>query len=77
MDDEEHAPPYHTNRDKWIIALVAGIVFFIVASPYFYGIVDNIMGLIGVHTATLGCPNIIGLVIQAIIYFLIIRILLN
>lgn len=65
--------PY-TNLDKWIVSIVAGFLFFILASPLLFKVISS-TGLPA--TTFYGNPTTIGLVIMSIIYILMTRLLMR
>lgn len=68
----------NTSMDKWMIALVVGILFFLLASPYIFDATNTLtMSLMRLQlTNAPGCPNMAGVMIHAILFVLIIRFLL-
>ena len=65
-----------TEGEKWMISLWSGLLFLIVASPFMYGFTGVIVGKIGIKTSENGCPYIIGLIIHAIVFAILIRIMM-
>ena len=69
--------PY-TSRDKWIVALVAAVLFLILASPFTYSLLNGLTSSFGLITAAPnGCPLMSGLIIMAILYMLVVRLLMR
>ena len=69
------SPP--SNREKWIISLIAGIIFALVASPAAFGLTNRISTKIGGPLLFLGAgATTWGLIIHAIVFALIIRLLM-
>ena len=68
--------PY-TDRDKWIVSVISAILFLVIASPFLYSITNMLTSSIGLTIATdKGCPYVSGLIIHAILFGLIIRLLM-
>lgn len=66
-----------SNRDKWIISAIAGLIFLVIGSPYVYRLVDGLTKRIGFRTANKeGLPTTMGLVLHAVVYALIVRALM-
>jgi hypothetical protein len=69
--------PY-TSRDKWIISLMAGLMFLILASPIMFIIVNKITKIIGLRVSDdHGHPNIFGLLLMTCIYIVWTRIMMK
>jgi hypothetical protein len=64
------------NEKKWNISVYSGLLFFIIASPVLFRIVNNLtMNLSGTSIANeAGCPNMIGLILHALVFIIIVRI---
>lgn len=68
--------PY-TSKDKWIVSIMSGILFLLIASPFLYGVVNSLTSNFGLVTAVNGCPNITGLIIHSIVFVVIVRLLMR
>lgn len=69
--------PY-TNSDKWTAALLAGILFLVLASPYTYSFTDALTKSAGISVADVdGCPKATALIIHGILYVLLLRLIMN
>ena len=67
------AKPY-TSKDKWCISLILGILFVLIASPFFYKVINNLTKKVKFVTATnTGRPNVLGLLLHGLIYILVVR----
>lgn len=67
-----------TSDDKWKYSACAGILFFIVANPAVYRIVDRLLGdTLGRIASATGCPSQLGVVVHALVYALLIRALMD
>jgi hypothetical protein len=62
-----------TNADKWKYTLYTTFIFLIVANPYTYKLVQQILGKIVKISDKDGCPSIIGFLIHALVFTLILR----
>lgn len=65
-----------TSRDKWVISIISGLLFLLIASPFLFGVVNEITSKFGIPVITNGCPNMAGLVIHSIVFILIVRLLM-
>lgn len=69
--------PY-TSRDKWIVSLMAGLLFMLFASPFFFSALNSGTSLFGLEVANVaGCPNLGGVVLSAVLYMLLTRLLMR
>jgi hypothetical protein len=67
-----------SSKDKWIVAMIGGMLFMLISSPFLYGAIDSLTSFVGVSTATSsGCPNLGGLVLHTAIFILIVRLLMR
>lgn len=67
-----------TNSQKWIIALFFGILFLLIASPVAFYISNSVAVTLGVPRLYYfeGGAVVLGLIIQAIIFAVIVRLFL-
>jgi hypothetical protein len=66
------------NFDKTLIAIIIGIVFFILAHPFIFNVSNRGAKVIGLRTTTsAGVPTMLGLILHTIIFILIIRFLMH
>jgi len=78
MSDETKincAKPY-TNKDKWIISIVAGMLFMLISSPFLYDNFGQILTFIKT-TNFYGVPTLEGLILHSLIFTVVIRILIR
>jgi hypothetical protein len=69
--------PY-TSKDKWIVSLIAGLLFLLIASPFLFAAVNNMTSSFGLTLASSqGCPNLAGLLVHGIFFMLIVRLLMR
>lgn len=67
-----------SNSDKWVIAIIIGIIFFILATSFLFRCSNYIFRGFGLPTCTpSGKPTIAGLIIHAIIFIVLVRILMH
>ena len=62
-------------RQKFITALVAALVFFVIANPQTFRIVRKVLG--SVVASPNGCATQVGVLIHSVVFFLIVLGLLN
>jgi hypothetical protein len=69
--------PY-TSKDKWIVALMGGLLFTLLSSPFFYQALNNLTSFIKFDIASSdGCPNLAGLIFTTILFIGIVRLLMR
>lgn len=67
-----------TSREKWIISLMSGLLFLLIASPFLYSTVGKLAGMVGLNTSSAsGCPTILGLVLHAVVFTVIVRLMMR
>ncbi len=69
-----------TNQQKWLGALVAGLLFLILSSSFLYQLTNKLLtSLFGPKAATVtpaGAPTVLGLILHAIVFVLLFRLIL-
>jgi hypothetical protein len=69
-----------TNQQKWIGALVAGLLFLILSSSFVYQLTNKLLTAIGgPKAATIsagGQPTTLGLILHTIVFVLLLRLIL-
>lgn len=70
--------PY-TSKDKWIVSILAGILFLLISCPMAFRLSNSVIYYItGISLLTKdGCPNMIGIILHTIIFILIVRLLMR
>jgi hypothetical protein len=77
-DDEEDEYDYDDEDDygyldKWRYSIYSAIVFLIISSPYAYISVNVLLKKIVKISSANGCPTLVGLLVHAVVFMLIIR----
>ena len=70
MEEEtkSHCIKPYTNKDKWIVAIVAGLLFMLLASPFLYSTLNQVTQLVGLTISDKnGSPNLAGLILHSIL----------
>lgn len=69
----------YTSRDKWIVASVAGVLFLLLGSPFLFEVIDSVVyPITKYHLSTEGgCPHPSGLVVNALLFVVVVRILMR
>jgi len=66
--------PESTNADKWRYTIYTTILFLIIVNPMTYKLVNGILGRVfGVIADSRGCPSMLGIMIHAIVFTLLLR----
>ena len=69
--------PY-TPKDKWIVSIIAGLLFLLIASPFLFSMVNNLTSSFGMTISSKeGCPNLGGLLLHSIIFMLVVKLLMR
>ncbi len=74
MDAKKYAA-----ENKWVVALLAALLFMLVASPFAYVQTDKLARMISPRLSLAGyggLPNIYGLAVHGIVFALIVRLLM-
>lgn len=66
-----------TNQDKWIMALIGGLMFVILSSPYVYQTERELVKGAFEASDVQGCPTATGLVFNTALYIVITRLLMR
>jgi hypothetical protein len=68
-----------SDREKWTISIFSGLLFYIIALPQTYECITNplIKNTIGVELEKKGRPTVIGVIIHAIVFLLIVRYMMD
>ena len=61
------ASPLNNNK-KVTASIMAAALFFVIASPVMYGIVNGVLGSIVRIVGSNGAPTIAGLILHSIVY---------
>lgn len=78
-DDEYDDDEYHDDEedygseDKWKYSLYSAIIFLLISSPYTYMLMNSLLGSVVAVSSSAGCPTIVGLLLHALVFMLIIR----
>lgn len=64
-----------TDREKWMISVVSGLLFYIIALPQTYECITNPIfeNILGIELEKKGRPTTAGVFIHAIVFLLIVR----
>lgn len=66
-----------TSKDKWVAAIIAGLLFLLLASPVAYNLVNSLTEPLGLPVVDgRDCPNVNGLVLNSIIFTLVLRLIM-
>lgn len=65
-----------TESQKWVVSLMSALAFLLIASPFMYKITGGVTDAVGFTTSKDGCPNVYGLVLHAIVFAVIVRLLM-
>jgi len=63
------------QQEKFIISVVSGLTFFIIANPETFRLVRRVLGP-GIATPT-GCPSTVGLLVHSVVFILVVWAMMN
>lgn len=70
-----------SSKEKWRISLLSGVIFGVIASPFLYDLTSTILGKITGGkfslTTSSGCPSSLGVLVHAVVFLLITRLLMG
>jgi hypothetical protein len=77
MKNSQCMKPY-TSKDKWIVALVGGLLFILMSSPFLYETINTFTSTLGAHTLdNKDTPTIQGMILHSILFTLATRLLMR
>jgi large-conductance mechanosensitive channel len=65
-----------STGQKWLLSLIYGLLFLIIASPFMYKLTGTLTNMISFKTSENGCPNIYGLILHSVVFFLLARLIM-
>lgn len=69
--------PY-TGRDKWIVSIIAGVLFLLLSSPFTYTLINGFTQSLGLTLSKNdGCPYMSGLLVHTALFVLVVRLLMR
>ena len=69
----------YAAANKWFVALLAGLLFMLVSSPFLYRQTDNLARMISPKLSLAsfsGVPNLYGIALHSLVFALIVRLLM-
>lgn len=65
-------------RDKWLIAGSIGLLFFLLSCPLTYIFIQKLLGFTTLQFSyDYGCPTILGLMAQTLLFIAIVKIIMR
>ena len=65
-----------TEQSKWYISGISSLIFAVFASPFMFELTGQLFDLLGIETKVNGNPNWNGLLIHAVLFGIVIRLLM-
>ena len=66
-----------TDEQKWLYSAISGLIFLALSQRATYKVVDRVLApLVGPIASPSGCPTPTGLVVHAIVFTLLVRLLM-
>jgi hypothetical protein len=67
-----------TNADKWRYTLYTTVILLVLFNPLMYKLVNRLLSsVVGTIANTNGCPTMLGFVIHAIVFTIVLRLMMN
>ena len=66
-----------SSRKKWLLAVLLGVLFIILSSPYIYELLDDILYSLGVSLYRDKTPTTLGLVVMSVVFILVVRLMMR
>jgi len=66
-----------TSESKWLISLMSGIIFILIASPFMFNLTQQLIANpLGQRFVVGGTPTVLGLAVHGLVYTLIVRLMM-
>lgn len=78
IDEDDHTTIKDvTSAGKWFVSFLIALLALLIFNPYTYNITNKIITALGAKSILKcdGCPNMIGVLLNVLIFFLVIRLL--
>lgn len=72
-----HLPMLVTNKDKWIIAIIIGLIFLLFAHRWFFAATNSLFAPLGLPTTNNNIPTLFGYVLHTLLFIIILRLLMH
>lgn len=66
-----------TSNDKWMYTLQTTLLFLLISNEQMYKLTQELLGSIIYPIAKNGCPTQFGLIVHAIVFTLLLRLMMN
>lgn len=74
----EKCPCPYANKDKWVVSIMSGLLFLLIASPFLFSLVNDLMKPLGLTVSSpSGCPTTSGLLLHSVVFALVVRLLMR
>lgn len=64
-------------KSKLWISVLSALIFFIIASPFLFSLVDKLFGSRGIIVDSYGKPTVVGVAVHAVVFFLVVYLLMQ
>ena len=65
-----------SESQKWVISLYTALLFLLIASPFMYRLTGGLTSSLGFESSNDGCPNLVGLVLHAVVFLVLVRVIM-
>ena len=72
-EKSEKNASYNADTMKWWYSFYSAVIFFIIASPMTYKLVNSLLGSIVKICDPKGCPTAAGLLVHSTVFLLVVR----
>jgi|TARA_B110000259_G_C14033457_1_gene407877 hypothetical protein len=65
-----------SETKKWLISFMSSVAFIIISLPITYIITGKLTDVINFSTSKNGCPNIFGIILHALVFAVVVRLMM-
>ena len=65
-----------SETQKWMVSFWSGLLFLLIASPFMYKLTGSLFSMLNINIESDGCPNYVGLIIHALVFVLLVRLMM-
>jgi hypothetical protein len=65
------------SKQKWLLSLIAGLLFALIAFPFTYELTNDLFSRVGLEVTTGGGATVFGIALHSIVFALVFRLVLH
>lgn len=65
-----------SELQKWMVSFWSALLFLLIASPFMFKLTGRLFSELGLETEVGGCPNLTGLLIHAVVFAVLVRLMM-